>query len=135
MCDKCDEMWATYKKKEMEYTLAKQAYLDQSKRKCADKEPEAEPEKQASKEESILREHDFLESQGKPGLYFKKTDEDTVIFIDMRKGSPRAYGFQNNESMDHEEVRKETKAAVNAIRMLTAKDAGQTSLDAVGDEE
>ena len=135
MCEECDAKWAIYKKKEMEFQAAKQEYLDQTKKLCKEKEHEPEPESPASKEETILREHDFLESSGKPGLYFKKPDENSVVFIDLRKGSPRTYGFSNDAPMEHNAVHGETKDAVNAIRMLTAKESGQMELDLEGDDQ
>lgn len=41
-----------------------------------------------------LYEHDFLESGSKPGLFFRKVGEDTMLFCDFRKnGTPKFYGF------------------------------------------
>ena len=38
MCEKCNEMWDAFKKKEKEYQQARQAYLDQAQKLCDEKE-------------------------------------------------------------------------------------------------
>jgi len=133
MCQRCTEYWNKYKEAKRNFEETKEAYLIQCRMGCDDKKDYIKPEEpiKLSEEHKILQSHGFLESQNKPELWFMNPDdiEEATVFIDMRKGAPRAYGFQNNANMDHEVVQKYAHKAVLELRMLTAKIKGQSELE------
>jgi hypothetical protein len=73
-----------------------------------------------------LREHNFLESTNKPGLFFHQVEEGTVVFCDLRKGGmPKFYGYINKtEEMGKELVDKFTARVKQSLAAI-----GCASLD------
>jgi hypothetical protein len=133
MCEKCDPFWNKFKEAERNFQEAKNAYLIQCRMNCDDKKIDsAEPSSDnIPKQDKILYDNGFLESQNKPGLWFKKVDDtsNTTVFIDFRKGSMQTYGFMDNGTVDHELIHKITKEVCLQIRALSAKENGQTELN------
>ena len=132
MCDECQTFWIKYKEAERNAHEMKEAYLIQCRMNCLErKESPPELTEDISKQDRILLDNGFLESQNKPGLWFKKVDEatNTTIFIDFRKGSMQTYGFMDNGTVEHEVIHKLTKETCKQIKALSAKENGQTALD------
>lgn len=132
MCEKCDPFWKKFQEAERNLHEAKEAYLIQCRMNCDDKKIDSKPDiDDMPKQDRILYDNGFLESQNKPGLWFKKTDDktNTTIFIDFRKGSMQTYGFMDNGTVDHDIIHKTTKEVCRQIKALSAKEDGQTQLE------